>query len=120
MDAAYKERMRRFLDTAQKECERFDRSQRAVDDVYTERLDELLGAVQMAIERLNEAKEAEDAKAEESTRRAEDEILSSTAVPGENTTTEVPNVTGTTDKESKVENEKIEDEQSKPEGEVKP
>jgi hypothetical protein len=98
--------MRRFLDAAQKECERLDRSQRAVDAVYTERLDELLGAVQMAIERLNELKEAEDAKAEESTRRAEDEILSSTAVPGENTTTEVPNVTGTTDKELKVENEK--------------
>jgi hypothetical protein len=119
-DAAYKERMRRFLDAAHKECERLNRSQEAVDAVYTERLDELLGAAQMAFERLDELKEAENAKAEESRRRAEDESLSSTALPGENTTTEVPHVTGATDKESKVENEKIEDEQSKPEGGAKP
>ena len=74
----------------------------------------------MAMERLERLKEAEDAKAEESTRRAEDENLPSTALLSEKTTAEVPNVTGTTDKESKVENEKLESEQSKLEGEVKP
>lgn len=119
-DAAYKERMRRFLDAAPKELERLSRSYRAVKAVYDERLDEFLGAVGMAMECLERLKEAEDAKAEESTRRAEDENLPSTALLSENTTAEVPNVTGTTDKESKVENEKLESEQSKLEGEVKP
>jgi hypothetical protein len=93
-DAAYKERMRRFLDAAHKECERLNRSQEAVDAVYTERLDELLGAAQMAFERLDELKEAENAQAEESIRRAEDESLSSMALPGENITTEIPHVIG--------------------------
>jgi hypothetical protein len=74
----------------------------------------------MGFERLDELKEAENAKVEASTRRAEDESLSFTVMAGENTTTEVPHMTGTTDKESKVENEKIEDEQSKPEGGAQP
>ncbi len=98
--------MCRFLDAAHQECERLDRSQEAVDAVYTERLDELLAAARMAFERLDELKEAENAKVEESTRRSEDERLSSTALPGENTTIEVLHVTRTSDKESKVENEK--------------
>lgn len=104
--------MRRFLDAAPKELERLRRSERAVEAVYTERLDELLEAVQMAMERLDELKEAEDAKAEESLRKAKNENLASAASPGENTTTEFPNVTRTTDKESRVEHEKAEDEQS--------
>ncbi len=112
--------MRWFVDAAKKECEHLNRSQRAVDAAYDERRDELLGALQMAMERLHELKEAEIAEAWEFPRRAENENLASTALPGKNTTTEVPNVTVTMDKESKVEIEKVEDEQSKPEGEAKP
>jgi hypothetical protein len=58
--------MRRFLDAALKECECLNRSQEAVDAVYTDILDELLGAARMAFERLDELKDAENAKAEES------------------------------------------------------